>query len=171
MKKIWDRLSSMSHYYIISMMSFIFFFSILNFINFDFLNVCFFTMSFIWHFALMTPGLTELVLHRKNRLSFLSVVVRVNYYLQLFIRADKIPFKGSMVRAISPVLFSFLLMVLTGNGKILFTLLGSFCFESVYFLAIKMGWLQNNNLFNLTSTLPDDQEIPPTIPSEESAHE
>lgn len=110
-------------------------------------------MAFIWHFALMVPEIKEKVLSGKIRYSFLGVTVRMNHYLQVFLPANKIPFGASLVRALSPLLFSFVLLVAGGTGNILFTLLGSFVFEVIY-LALKGR--------------RETPEIPKVIPNEEN---
>ena len=102
------------------------------------------------------------MLIHKTRYSFLSVVVRVNYYLQLFIKIDRVPNGAGIVRAILPLVFTSFLKVMGGSGNILYALLGSFCFEATHFFI---------NRKKTTSVLPDDQEIPPTIPNVESFHE
>jgi hypothetical protein len=157
MKKIWDRLSVLSKYYFTSMISFFLCWGILTLIGLDFLNTLLFILAFIWHFTLLTPGLKEKVIISKQRFSFLSVVVRINYYLQLFIKIDKFRFGPSIIRAISPVLFVLLLKVAGGNGNVLFALLGSVSFEFFYRLIIKKS----------ISAQPSDLETPPMIPSEE----
>lgn len=165
MKKFWEKLSALTHYYIKSMLSFFLFWGLLTFFKIDFMNNIFFVMAFIWHFALMTPGLKEKVMISKQRYSFLSVAVRINYYLQLFIKITKYPFGPSIVRAISPFVFTALLLVAGGNGNIFFTVLGSVCFEfSYYFL--------NKKISKPSILMPlDDQEIPPAIPNAENFHE
>jgi hypothetical protein len=161
MRKIWDRLSILARYYIVSMISFFICWSFFAFFNVEFINTLFFMMSYVWHFTLLTPGLKEKMLTKRQRFSFINVVVRTNYYLQLFIKIKKVPFGPSIVRALSPLIFTLILMILGGSGNILFTLLGSVCFEGThYFLSKKT-----------TSVLQDDSEIPPAIPTAENSHE
>lgn len=164
MKKIWNSLSILSRYYITSMISFFIFWGVLSVFGINYLNTLFFILAFIWHFTLLTPGLKEKMLVSKQKFSFLNVVVRVNYYMQLFIRIEKVPFGPSIIRAISPLIFTFLLMVVGGNGNMLFTILGSVCFEFSYYL-----W--NKKPTSTTSAQPDDQEIPPAIPTAENSRE
>lgn len=161
MKKLWEHLSVLSRYYITSMASFFIFWGVLSVLKIDYLNTLFFIMAFIWHFTLLTPGLKEKMLTKKQRFSFLNVVVRTNYYLQLFINIKRVPFGPSIVRAISPLLFIFILKVVGGNGNMLYAVLGSVCFEISYYI------------FNrkTTSVPPIDPEIPPAIPNAESSHE
>lgn len=165
MKRIWGNLSVLTHYYIKTMFTFLIFWGLLNLLKVDFLNNLFFVMAYVWHFTLLTPGLKEKVMTSKQRYSFLSVVVRINYYLQLFIKITKYPFGPSIVRAISPLAFTSLLLIAGGNGNILFAILGSVCFEvSYYFLNKKM----------VTPAIlmpPNDQETPPAIPSAENVRE
>lgn len=151
----------LARYYVTSMFSFFIFWTILYLVNTEFINVLFFMTAFVWHFALITPGLKEKMLTKKQRFSFINVVVRINYYLQLFIRFDKFSFGPSIVRALSPLIFTLILMVLGGSGNILFTLLGSIAFEAAHYLLSRKS----------ISTPPDDAEIPPAIPSAESYHE
>jgi len=154
-----NQLSEVSKYYFIFLVTIVLTWAILTLLNIEFLNQIFFIMAFVWHFALLTPGLKQKVLTSYHRLSFLSVVIRLDHYLHLFIRIKKWPFQASLIRAISPLSFTFILFVLGGNGNILFTLLGSLFFESIY-LSVYKKW-----------TIPlehkDDPEIPPAIPSEE----
>lgn len=161
MKKIWENLSVLARYYATSMISFFVCWFILTILNIEFINTLFFMTSYVWHFTLLTPGLKEKMLTQKQRLSFINVVVRINYYLQLFIKIKKVPFGPAIVRAISPMLFTLTLMVVGGSGNILFTLLGSVCFEGTHYLFTR----------KTTSIPPIDSEIPPTIQSAESFHE
>ncbi len=135
--KMWQKLSAKARYYIISFLNLAVCWGVLYLLNLEFLDIIFFLTAFIWHFALATPGLKEQVLTSSNRYSFLAVVVRVNHYLQIFINLKKIPFSSSLIRAISPAIFTLLLFIVGGRGNILFTLLGSFCFEVVYVMTKK----------------------------------
>ncbi len=164
MKKIWNSLSILSRYYITSFLSFFICWGILSVIGLNYLDTLFFILAFIWHFTLLTPGLKEKMLVSKQRFSFLNVIVRINYYLQLFIKIERFPFGPSLIRAISPLVFTFMLMVVGGNGNMLFTILGSACFEVSYYL-----W--NKKPTSTTSTPPDDLETPPAIPTAENSRE
>jgi hypothetical protein len=150
------KLSIQSRYYLISFITAAIFWLIFILLDIDFINVTFFIMSYIWHFTLLVPGIRENLLKRKIKYSFLSIVVKVNYYLQLFLPTEKIPYGASVVRAISPFLFSSVLLIAGGIGNLLFTLLGSLVFEAIY-LVMKVR--------------RDDPEIPPAIPTEENVHE
>ena len=122
-------------------------------------------MSYVWHFALLTPGLKDKMLTKKQRFSFINVVVRINYYLQLFIKIKKVPFGPSIVRALSPLIFTLVLMIVGGSGNIIFTLLGSICFEITHYFLSKYSRPKS------TLKPQDDSETPPAIPSAESFHE
>ncbi|MBP9682115.1 MAG: hypothetical protein KBD76_11970 [Bacteriovorax sp.] len=162
MKALWKRASVLSRYYFISMMGFIACWGILTILNVEFLNNLFFILAYVWHFTLLTPGLKEkMLIGGKTRFSFLSVIIRINYYLHLFIKIDKIPFGRSFVRAISPTAFTLLLLIAGGNGNIFFTLLGSVFFEFIYLLFLE----------KITLSLPSDPETPPEIPTSEMSHE
>jgi hypothetical protein len=161
MKNIWDLFSELSRYYIKSMLSFLLFWIILVVLKIDYLNIVFFILTYIWHFTLLTPGLKEKMLVRKQRFSFLNVIIRINYYLQLFIKIKNVPFGPALVRSISPLLFIFILMTAGGNGNFIFAVLGSFSFEMSYYLTNR----------KIISTPPNDQEMPPAIPNAESFHE
>lgn len=163
MKKIWAYLSPLAQYYVKYILSFLFFFGILNLLNIFYNDQMFFIVTYIWHFTLMTPGLKEKMLTKKQRFSFLNVIVRINYYLQLFIKTDKVPFGlgPSLVRAISPLLFIFILKVVGGNGNMIFALLGCAAFEAVYLFTNK----------KIISAPPGDPETPPEIPNAEISRE
>ena len=54
--------------------------------------------------------------------------------------------------------FTLILMVVGGSGNVLFTLLGSVCFEATHYFLNKKTTLKPQ----------DDSEIPPAIPSAEN---
>lgn len=165
--KAWDKLSILSKYYIISFLNLGICFGIIYLAGINFLDQVFFLTAFVWHFSLQTPGLKERVMTNHHKLSFLAVVVRVNHYLQIFIHAKHLPNASSVIRAISPALFTFLLFILGGHGNILFTLLGSFCFEVVYVLVKK-----KTSMFGVNPLMhTNDQDTPPAIPNVEKTHE
>lgn len=159
---VWNKLSELSRYYLVSLINLVVCTGILFLLQVAFINVIFFITAFVWHFALLTPHLKDKVMTNNHKFSFISVVVRINYYLQLFINLKRLPFGSSFVRALSPLAFSFLLLVLGGAGNLLFTLLGSFCFEVIYLLTYKK--------FN-HSISSSDLDSPPAIPTEEKLHE
>lgn len=163
MKTLWSKLSPLARYYVKYILAFLIFFGLLNLIDIFYSNQLFFMVTYIWHFTLCTPGVKEKMLTKKQRFSFLNVIVRVNYYLQLFIKTDKIPLGvgPAFVRALSPMLFIFFLKVVGGNGNILFALMGSVFFECVYYFDNRP----------VISKLPDDPETPPEIPSGEISRE
>lgn len=161
MRNIWNKLSILSRYYIISMLSFFIWWAVLYGLKIEFINILFFMTSFVWHFTLLTPGLKEKMLVKKQRFSFINVVVRVNYYLQLFIKIKKLEFGPSIIRALSPLFFTLVLVIAGGSGNVLFTMMGSIAFETAHYLMNK----------RITSVRPDDSEIPPAIPSAESSRE
>ncbi len=161
-----SHLSDIARYYLVFLVTVVLSWGLLSILNVEFLNQIFFIMAFVWHFALMTPDLKQKVFASYHRLSFLSVVIRVDHYLHLFIKIEKIPFGSSLIRGLSPLLFTFILFVLGGNGNLLFTLLGSVLFESIY-LAVYKKWKKDS----IPLVDRDDSEIPPAIPSEEINHE
>ena len=121
--KVWNKLSFLSKYYILSFVNLGICFGIIYLADVHFVDKIFFLTAFVWHFSLQTPGLKEKVMTNHHKLSFLAVVVRLNYYLQLFINLKRLPYASSFIRAISPALFTFLLFILCGQGNIFFLLL------------------------------------------------
>lgn len=168
-----NQLSDLSKYYFLSLITLLLAWGLLSFIDLEFLNLIFFLMAFVWHFALLAPGLKQKVLTSHHRLSFLSVVMRIDHYLHLFIgiRFNKIPFSSAFIRAFSPFFFCFLLFVFGGSGNLLFTLLGSLVFELMYFLVYLKMLRHQIALGSSPSDDRDDLEIPPAIPTEEINHE
>lgn len=159
------KLSEKSRYYLINFVTVAVFWLIFIFLEFDFINITFFVMAYIWHFSLMAPGVREKILIGNTRFSFLSITIRLNYYLQLFLPTNKIPYGPSFVRALSPLLFAFLLLVAGGAGNLYFPLLGSFIFEIIYLV-------QNKSKSQaIIKEHKDDREIPPAIPIAENSHE
>lgn len=162
MKIFWNNLSPLAQYYVKYISSFFVFFGLLNLLNVLYNNQLFFMVGYIWHFTLMTPGIKEKMLIKKQRFSFLNIIVRINYYLQLFIKTNKVPFGlgPALVRSIAPLLFIFFLLVVGGNGNFLFAVFGCVGFEAVYFFDKKT-----------ISVPPSDPETPPEIPTAEISHE
>ena len=126
----------------------------------EFTNIIFFVLAFIWHLALLVPGLREKILTQKIHFSFLAIAIRLNYYLQMFLPTHKFPFGPGVVRAISPFCFTSILLIVGGSGNLLFTLLGSIIFELVYF------YFNKNFKVHL-----DVQEIPKVTPIVENVPE
>jgi hypothetical protein len=165
MSSLLSKTSTTTRYYFFSFVGFLILWFLLIFLAVQFVNLIFFMTAYVWHFALLAPGLREKVLASKQKYSFLSVMIRVNYYLQLFIIIKRLPYSTSIIRAISPFIFTLILLVFGGNGNLLFTLIGSLCFEVIYHL-VKPFLGQINPSLNKV-----DQDIPPAIPNEEKNHE
>lgn len=165
MKILWNKLSLLSQYYLISMIGLVVCWSLLGVVEIEFINTVFFMTAYVWHFALVTPGLREKVLLHNHKFSFLAVVVRINHYLQLFINIKRLAYSASFVRALSPGIFTFLLFVFGGSGNLFFTLLGSLCFEVIYLSSRKF-----TKVF-IPSAGTVSPEIQPVIPSEEKSLE
>lgn len=170
MKDVWLKLSERSRFYIFSFLNLFFSWLILNFLNVEIVNIIFFMTAFVWHFALLTPGLKEQVLGRNQRFSFLTVITKINHYMQLFISFRRYPriasYGSAIIRAISPLVFTFVLFVFGGGGSILFTLLGSLSFEILYFFTNK-----DKKMFFSPLGHTVNPDIPPMIPNEEKSHE
>lgn len=110
---------------------------ILSLFNVEFINAIFFTMAYIWHFAFLAPEMKDYALKSKNKFSLLAVVFKLNFYLQMFIRYETFPYTASFVRAVSPLIFTFVLYLFGGSGNLIFAFLGSIIFEIVYFNVLK----------------------------------
>ncbi|MBC7430011.1 MAG: hypothetical protein H7336_15460 [Bacteriovorax sp.] len=164
------KLTTTSKYYTISFLFAGIFWSLLQLCQIEFPNIIFFLTAYVWHFALVTPGLKENVMTKHHKLSFLAVVVRMNHYLQIFINLKRIPYGSSIIRAISPAIFTFILFVVGGTGNILFTLLGSFCFELVYQIVKKKTKLYDSQSLNPLEHI-SDLNTPLVILNEEKIHE
>ena len=105
-------------------------------------------LAFVWHFSILAPGVKEFSFSKKNKFSLLGIVYRINFYLQMFIYYPKFKFTKQCVRALSPFLFTGLLFLVGGNGNLLFTLLGSYFFELMYYLLIGRKIENNGISFN-----------------------
>ncbi len=171
MKTIWSKLSLLSRYYIVTGLTFVVLWSLMSLLQIDFIENLFFTTTYIWHFTLATPGIREKVMTSSHKMSFISVVVRVNYYLQLFIRSEKIPYRTSVIRAFSPLLFILFLKVIGGRGNIMFGLMSSLIFEAVYLYADKKIHFQGNLFSAPIATSPTAPETIQVNPPAEKSHE
>lgn len=164
------KLALTTKFYALSLFAAAVFWILLSLCQIEFVNIIFFMTAYIWHFALLTPGLKEQVMTKHHKLSFLSIIVRGNHYLQVFINLKRLPYSSSFIRTISPVLFTFLLFLLGGTGSILFTLLGSLCFEVIYLVIKKKTKIYDVPEFNPLAHI-NDLNIPPAIPNEEKSRE
>ena len=160
------KVSALSRYYFFSFVTLAIIWLVLSLMDVNFLDIVFFVTAFVWHFSLLAPGLKEKILATNQKYSFISVMVRVNHYLQLFINLKKVPHSSAFVRAISPFLFCLFLLVFGGCGNLLFTLLGSLCFEILYLVIRKYIGEAPSPLLHT-----DGPEIPPTIQHEEKTLE
>lgn len=164
------KLTVITRFYAISFVTAAIFWVLLTVCQVEFINIIFFLTAYIWHLALLTPGLKENVMTKHHKLSFLAMIVRANHYLQIFINLRRLPFASSFIRALSPALFTFLLFLVGGNGSIFFTLLGSFFYELIYLLVKKKTSLYSSPSFNPLEHI-NDLDTPPVIPSAEKTHE
>ena len=165
MKNLWQKTSDLSRYYFFSFMGFVVVWILLLLLNPDFVNQVFFITAYVWHFALLAPGMREKVVSSGHKYSFLSIIVRLNHYLQLLINLKRIPFSSSFIRAISPLIFTLALLVFGGGGNLFYSLLGSFCFEFFYYF-MKKCMRGPSPLAHI-----NDPEILPEIPNEEKSPE
>lgn len=161
MRSIINNTSLLTRYYFFSLITLMILWGILALLPIQFVNIVFFITTFVWHFTLLTPGIREKILSSGQRYSFLSVIVRINHYLQLFINLKNIPFASSIIRAISPLVFTLILLVFGGTGNLMFSLMGSVCFEAFYHFL--KPWI--TEISPLSDR--DDSETPPAIPTEE----
>ena len=164
------KLTMISKYYAISFIFAGIFWMTLVICQIEFPNIIFFLTAYVWHFALVTPGIKENVMTKHHKLSFLAVVVRLNHYLQIFINLKRIPFGSSIIRAISPALFTFILFVVGGTGNIFFTFLGSFLFELIYLIIKNKTHIYDTEVFNPLMHI-NDLDTPPVTPNEEISRE
>ncbi len=131
------KLTINTKYYFVSIFFGLLFWFVLSLLGVEFINSIFFTMAYIWHFAFLAPEMKDYALKSKNKFSLLTVVFKLNFYLQMFIRYEAFPYTPSFVRAVSPLIFTFVLYLFGGSGNLIFTFLGSIAFEFVYFLVLK----------------------------------
>jgi hypothetical protein len=150
------KLGVRSKYYLSTFLTLFLCMGLFNFFNFAYVDIIFFITAYVWHLALLTPGLKEMVLRSHHRLSFLAMIMRFNHYLQIFINVKNIPFLSSLIRSISPLIFTLFVYVISGESYVLFTVLGSVVFEMIYFLFKKYVGQETSELLKHR----DDLEIP-----------
>ncbi len=110
-------------------------------LNLNFQDSIFFLLSYLWSFTLLTPGLRDQILKKKNSYSFTSIVFRTNHYLQMLTLSyeKKIPeylrkYRNAFTRFLSPFIFALILMLMGGDGSLVFLVLGIVFFELVQLL-------------------------------------
>ncbi len=165
-----EKITDLTKYYAISFSGAVLFWFALMVMNAEFVDLIFFLTAYVWHFALLAPGLKEKILsgelNKGQKYSFLSIIIRINHYLQLFINLKKFPYASAFIRALSPLLFTLLLLISGGGGNLIFTVLGSTVFEIIYILT-KSSFKNKAN----PSLQISDPEIQPEIPSVEKVRE
>ncbi len=144
--KMLKSFENKSLYYFISLFSAVIYWLVFNLINIDFVNIVFFLLAYIWHFSLLVPGALEYAFKSKSKLSLYVIAIKANYYLQIFSKKFTFKFQAAMVRAISPLMFTGLLLILGGSGNLLFTLLGSLFFELTHYWLIEKAITYKANL-------------------------
>jgi hypothetical protein len=98
----------------------------------DIMNTLFFTLGFSWNMAIVTPGLEERSAEGKYRFSFLRFVITINNYLKQLLSTW---ISKSLIRTISPLLFSFSLSLITSDGYFVLSIVGSLSFEFIYYFS------------------------------------
>lgn len=123
-------------------------------LNLLFENQIFFIMAYVWHFTLLTPGAREMMLKSKRKYSFISIIFKMNHYLQIaFVSIQhKFPnkivmIKASILRALSPFLFCSILLFFGGRGDLTFVVFGSIFFELLNWMTLKIPILNSKDGF------------------------
>jgi hypothetical protein len=122
-------LSNVARYYLFSLLllmliSFVFYVTDVGYNYF-----IFFILSYVWHFALAMPDLKRKVLTTYHKLSFLSVIIRFDHYLHVFIPNKGNRILRSFITSISPLCFALMLSIFSNSVSFVFTILGSIVFE------------------------------------------
>lgn len=144
--KLLKTLENRSLYYFVSLFMAIVYWLLLTLIDLDFVNIVFFLLAYIWNFSLLVPGALEYAFKSKSKLSLYVIAIKFNYYLSLFTKKYEFKFHNSIVRSISPALFTLLLLLIGGSGNVLFALLGSLIFEVTNLFIIERVTKYKSNL-------------------------
>lgn len=157
------KITERSKYYFFTFSILMVWWGVFTIIELPFSDLFFFLTAYIWHLALVTPGLRDTVLRTHGKLSFLGLMVRLNYYLQLFINFKNLAYAPSFIRAISPLLFTLVLYVLGGSASVVYTIFGSLVFEVTYFFYKKIYKQERTNLL--------ERKVNPETPKEKMSEE
>ncbi len=98
----------------------------------DIMNTLFVTLGFSWNMVIVTPGVEERSSEGRYRFSFLRFVITINNYLKQLLSQWAPKY---LIRTISPLLFSFILSLITSKGYFVLSIVGSLSFESIYFFS------------------------------------
>ena len=117
-------------------------------------NQIFFIMAYVWHFTLLTPGAREMMLKSNRKFSFISLVFKMNHYLQIaFVSIQhKFPqkivnIKAPILRALSPFFFCAILIFFGVRGELFVVVLGSILFEFINYASTKIAILNSKDGF------------------------
>lgn len=137
--------SAIFRYYAFFFVELLLLWGILSLLSVEFYNIVFFMLAYIWHLTLLTPKLRDQVLTTHNRFSFLSVVIKLNYYLMIFINKKNNPIISSIIRALSPFMFITLINSLGGYGNLYWVVFGSVIIELSYIIYKRFIEIKDNS--------------------------
>lgn len=123
------KTSALTRYYLIYLIEIILIWGVMSLVGIDFYFIIFLMVGFVWPMTLMTPRLKDKVHQTGGRFSFLTVVYKLNHFLQMLINKKNIWYVSSVIRLISPLLFIALINIFGGNGEFLPIFIGWFLFE------------------------------------------
>lgn len=128
------KTSALTRYYLIYLIEIILVWGVLSIVGIDFYFIIFLMVGFVWPMTLLTPKLKDKVYNSQGRFSFITIVYRMNHFLQMLINKKNIWYVTSVIRLISPILFIALINIFGGNGEFLPVLIGWFLFEVSHFV-------------------------------------
>lgn len=127
------KTSALTRYYLIYLIEIVLIWGVMSLVGIDFYFIIFLMVGFVWPMTLMTPRLKDKVYQTGGRFSFLTVVYKLNHFLQMLINKKNIWYVSSLIRLISPLLFIVLVNIFGGNGEFLPIFIGWFLFEVSHF--------------------------------------
>ena len=108
---------------------------ILLFLKVLFISILFFCVAYTWHMALVTPGMREKVYSKAYRFSFLRVIFQWHDAGEKIFNTRDRKRVTLLLRTSSPFIFTFAVRLVAGSGNLLFSLLASLLFETIYFFS------------------------------------
>lgn len=131
------KASALTRYYLIYLIEIVLVWGIMSVVGIDFYFIIFLMVGFVWPMTLMTPKLKDKVYQTGGRFSFLTIVYKLNHFLQMLINKKNIWYISSVIRLISPLLFITLVNIFGGNGEYPPIFIGWFLFECSHFFLKK----------------------------------
>ena len=126
-----DLKKDLIRYYLLVFLPFLFVWAILKGIGVSWFNQLWFTLSYFWPVTVNAPGVMDRVYSKKYRFSILRFIYLFDLIFKKIGKKFKIFLTSKIISSSAPLVFGFVLVLISKFGDIPFIILGVLLAESI----------------------------------------